>query len=99
MFPATADETITRSHFGNSMTIEELTTMEKLNNAFYKASVESKWKCATQRYHSNLLINNLELQKDLRNGTYQIQPTINFWIRERGKDRYIESLLLNSLQN
>ena len=73
------------------MTIEELTTIEKLNNAFYIASVESKWKCATQRYHSNLLINNLELQEDLRNGTYQIQPTINFWICERGKDRYIES--------
>lgn len=73
------------------MTIEELTTLEKLNEAFYKASKASKWKAATQRYHSNLLLNNLELQEDLRSGTYKVQPTVNFWIHERGKRRYIES--------
>lgn len=75
----------------NAMTIEELTTLEKLNNGFYDASKASKWKAATQRYHSNLLLNNLELQADLRNGTYRVEPTVNFWIYERGKPRYIES--------
>ena len=73
------------------MTIEELTTLEKLNNAFYISSKASKWKPATQRYHSQLLLNNMLLQEDLRNGTYRIEPTVNFWIRERGKARYIES--------
>ncbi len=73
------------------MTIEEMTTLEKLNNAFYEASKASKWKTATQRYHSNLLLNNLELQEELRNCTYRVEPTVNFWIRERGKERYIES--------
>ena len=73
------------------MTIEELTTLEKLNNAFYAAAKESKWKPATQRYHSNLLLNNLQLQEDLRNGTYEVEPTVNFWINERGRKRYIES--------
>ena len=73
------------------MTIEELTTLEKLNNAFYLAAKESKWKPATQRYHSNLLLNNLELQEELRNGTYRVEPTVNFWINERGRQRYIES--------
>lgn len=73
------------------MTIEELTTLEKLNDAYYEASKASKWKPATQRYHSNLLVNNVELQKDLRNGTYQVEPTVNFYINERGKVRYIES--------
>ena len=73
------------------MTIEELTTIELLNNGFYDASKASKWKPATQRYHSNLLLNNMELQTDLRNGTYRVQPTVNFWIHERGKPRYIES--------
>lgn len=65
--------------------------MEKLNNAFYEASKASKWKATTQRYHSNLLINNLELQQDLRNGTYAVQPTVDFTINERGKIRNIES--------
>ena len=73
------------------MTIQELTTLEKLNNAFYKAEKASRWKAATQRYHSKLLINNVELQEELRNGTYKVQPTVNFWIHERGKERYIES--------
>ena len=73
------------------MTIEELTTLDKLNSAFYAAADASKWKPATQRYHSHLLLNNLELQEDLRNGTYQVQPTVNFWISERGRKRYIES--------
>lgn len=73
------------------MTIEELTTMEKLNNAFYQASKASRWKASTQRYHSNLLLNNVELQEELRSGTYRVQPTVNFWIHERGKIRYIES--------
>lgn len=73
------------------MTINELTTLENLNNAFYAASKASKWKAATQRYRSQLLFNNLQLQNELRSGTYKVQPTINFWIRERGKKRYIES--------
>ena len=73
------------------MTIEELTTIEKLNRAFYQASKASKWKSSTQRYHSELLLNNLKLQEELRNGTYTVQKTVNFWINERGKSRYIES--------
>ena len=92
MRPATADAAIPRPYFfKRTMTIEELTTLEKLNNAFYASADASKWKPATQRYHSNLLLNNLELQEDLRNGTYQVQPTVNFWISERGRQRYIES--------
>lgn len=95
MHPATADEATPRSHFSEkemaALTIEELTTMEKLNDAFYKASKASKWKPATQRYHAKLLLNNLELQEDLRNGTYKTEQTINFHICERGKKRYIES--------
>lgn len=73
------------------MTIEELTTLENLNNAYYEASKASKWKPATQLYRSNLLLNNLALQQDLRNGTYEVQSTVNFHINERGKERYIES--------
>lgn len=73
------------------MTIEELTTFEKLNNAFYESAMISQWKEATQRYKSNLFANNLKLQQELRNGTYKISQTTNFQLNERGKVRNIEA--------
>ena len=88
---ATANVAITRSQTIIAMTIEQLTALDKLNNAFYKASKASKWKPATQLYRSNLLLNNTKLQEELRSGTYKTDKTINFWINERGKRRYIES--------
>lgn len=73
------------------MTIEELTTLEKLNNAFHECSRISHWKETTQRYKVNLLANNVELQEDVRNGTYRLSPTIKFSIKERGKPRDIDA--------
>lgn len=71
--------------------MEKITTLEKLNNAFYSCSKGSRWKEATQRYQANLLTNNLQLQEDLRNGTYRVSPTSNFTLNERGKIRKIEA--------
>lgn len=73
------------------MTIEELTTFEKLNNAFYESAKISHWKESTQRYKANLLVNNLKLQEDIRNGNYQISQTTNFQLTERGKVRHIKA--------
>ena len=73
------------------MTIEELTTIENLNNAFLKTSKISHWKESTQRYKANLLINNISLQEELRSGTYKTNPTTKFTICERGKLRNIEA--------
>ena len=73
------------------MTIEELTTLEKLNNAFYECAKVSHWKESTQRYKSNLLIKNTELQDDLRNGNYRVSKTTDFIINERGKIRDINA--------
>lgn len=73
------------------MTIEELTTFEKLNNAFYQSAKISGWKESTQRYQSALLVNNLKLQEELRNGTYRASGTNNFYLLERGKLRKIEA--------
>lgn len=73
------------------MTLEELTTLEKLNNAFYKCSKASFWKEGTQRYKVNLLQNNLELQEDLRTGNYKVSPPVQFTLNERGKLRYIKA--------
>lgn len=88
MRPTTVGGTITRLRH---MTIEELTTLEKLNNAFYQSAKASHWKEATQRYKANLLTNNLDLQRELRGGTYRVQPTTDFTLNERGKIRHIEA--------
>ena len=88
---ATASDAITHLHNGENMTIEELTTLEKLNEAFRQCSRISHWKESTQRYKVNLLPNNIELQKELRNGTYKISKTTGFELRERGKLRHIEA--------
>lgn len=73
------------------MTIEELTTIENLNNAFLKTSKISHWKESTQRYKANLLMNNISLQEELRSGAYKTSPTTKFTICERGKLRNIEA--------
>ena len=73
------------------MTLQELTTLEKLNDAFYQCKRISAWKESTQRYESMLLINNTALQDELRNGAYKVSPTSNFTINERGKLRNIEA--------
>lgn len=73
------------------MTIYELTTLEKLNNAFYESAKISHWKESTQRYKSNLLLNSLELQEELRSGRYKVSKTTDFTLTERGKVRHIEA--------
>ena len=73
------------------MTIEELTTIENLNNAFLKTSKISHWKESTQRYKASLLMNNISLQEELRSGAYKTSPTTKFAICERGKLRNIEA--------
>lgn len=76
------------------MTIEEFSSLEKLNAAFYECAKVSAWKDSTILYRVNLLKNNVKLRNDLRNGTYRISPTIDFILNERGKLRYIESPIM-----
>lgn len=85
---ATANDTIPRLPL---MTIEELFTLENLNSAFQECSQISHWKETTQRYHTNLLLRNIELHDDLMNGTYKISRTTDFELVERGKHRHIEA--------
>ena len=73
------------------MTIEELTTLEKLNNAFYQCAKVSHWKESTQQYRASLLVRNIQLQDDIRSGSYKASPTIDFTINERGKMRNINA--------
>ena len=87
------------------MTIEELTTLDNICDAFYECAKVSFWKESTQRFRVNLLLKAVDLQEDLRNGTYQVSPTIDFKLSERGKtrqinapvirDRVVQKLLMN----
>ena len=89
------------------MTMEELTTLDNICEAFYQCAKVSHWKESTQRFRTNLLLKALELQEDLRNGKYQVSPTINFVLNERGKtrqinaptirDRVVQKLLMNHI--
>lgn len=89
------------------MTIKELTTLDNICDAFYQCAKVSFWKESTQRFKSNLLLRALELQEDLRNGTYKVSPTIDFMLSERGKtrqinapvirDRVVQKLMMNHI--
>lgn len=79
------------SHIYNYMNIIELTTLEKLNNAFYQCTKISAWKETSQRYKANLLVNNIQLQNELRSGKYKVSNTTNFILKERGKVRNINA--------
>lgn len=90
MYLATANDTTTRLFF-LIMTLKDLFTLENLNDAFYESSKISHWKEATQKYKSNLLINNIKLREEIINGKYKVSTTQNFIIRERGKIRNIQA--------
>ena len=73
------------------MTIDYLFTLENLNNVFHECSQIAHWKESSQRYRSNLLMNNIKLQDDLKSGEYKLSPTTSFDLVERGKRRHIEA--------
>jgi len=89
------------------MTIEELTTLDNICQAFYECAKASFWKESTQRFKTNLYLKALRLQEDLRNGTYKVSPTIDFVLSERGKtrqinapvirDRVVQKMLMNHI--
>lgn len=73
------------------MNLEELFTLKNLNEAFYEASKENKWKETTQRYQQNLLLNNMKLREEILSGSYRVSHTTDFKINERGKTRQIHA--------
>lgn len=66
-------------------------SLQSLNECTLACTRNSRWKETTQRYLSNLLLNNLALMQDLQSGNYRISHTVNFRINERGKIREIEA--------
>ena len=71
--------------------LEQITEIEELNQCYRECAKSSKDKYQTQHYGENLIINNIELSEELRNGTYKVLPTNNFILHERGKVRDIHA--------
>lgn len=62
-----------------------------LNECALECTRQSRWKETTQRYLSNMLVNNVILRDEVLSGRYRVQPTIDFILNERGKTRKIEA--------
>ena len=62
-----------------------------LNECAYECTMQSRWKETTQRYLSNMLVKNIELQADVLSGKYKVSPTVDFILNERGHIRQIEA--------
>ena len=71
--------------------LHEMMELQTLNECAYECTRQSRWKETTQRYLSNLLVKNLELQEQVLNGTYHVSPTVDFTLNERGHIRQIEA--------
>lgn len=65
--------------------------LNMLNECAYESTRQSRWKENTQRYLSNLLVNNIKLQEDVLNYKYKVSPTTDFTLNERGHLRNIEA--------
>lgn len=72
-------------------TLDELMELQTLNECAYECTRQSRWKETTQRYLSNLLVNNVMLRDEVLSGKYSVQPTTDFTINERGHTRKIEA--------
>lgn len=87
--------------------LEQITTLEELHKSFYQCMKSSGFKKSSQKYESQLILNNLQLSKDVRNGTYEQMPTFHFILNQRGKirdinaphirDRVIQKTLVNNV--
>ena len=73
------------------VTLDELMELDMLNGCAYETTKQSRWKETTQRYMSNLIPNNMELQKEVLSGKYKVSKTVDFELNERGHIRHIEA--------
>lgn len=60
-----------------------------LYESFLRAKQGSDWKPQVQRFEMEYLVGLADLQKELESGDYKFQPSIEFTLRERGKERRI----------
>lgn len=73
------------------LSFEELFSLDMINTCAYECTRQSRWKETTQRYLSNLLLNNIELRDEVLSGNYKVRQTVDFTLNERGHIRQIEA--------
>lgn len=72
--------------------INKISNANVLINSFYEAKKNSSWKNSVQQYEANLLKNIRKTQLELRDKTYKQGEFYNFYLCERGKERYVRSI-------
>lgn len=72
--------------------INKISNANVLINSFYEAKKNCSWKHSVQQYEANLLKNIRKTQLELRNKTYRQDEFYDFFLNERGKERYVRSI-------
>ena len=72
-------------------TLEQMMSLDVLNECAMECTRQSRWKETTQRYLSDMLVRNIELMDEVLGGTYAVKPTVDFLLNERGHIRKIEA--------
>ena len=72
--------------------INKISNANVLMNSFYEAKKGCSWKNSVQQYEANFLKNIRHTQLELREKTYRQQDFYCFYLKERGKDRYVRSI-------
>lgn len=68
---------------------EILCDANNLYTAFLRAKKNSDWKTQVQKFEMTYLVELAKIQRDLQSRTYELHPTSEFVIHERGKTRVI----------
>lgn len=71
---------------------DNIVDFDNLVKAFLKTRKGVSWKCSIQSYQANLFRNTFRIQDKLRAGKSVIEKTNDFYICERGKVRFIQSV-------
>lgn len=73
------------------MDLEIVCDPNNLYDAFYKSRASVYWKESVQRYEMNLLLNILDTEETVLEGTYKPKPLTEFELHERGRVRQIKA--------
>lgn len=80
-----------RRKITESQQFKKLFTTGNLYDCYRKCTKGVKWKASTQKYIDEALLYNYRTKKSLLNGTYRASDFHEFDLKERGKDRHIQS--------
>ena len=75
--------------------MDQIFTLDNLNDGFLKVCESSRWKEETQRYNNNRVPRLIDLRESIITGKYRPSPTRGFITIERGKPRYISNDVIN----